>query len=379
MRDSQKGKTVQTKDVRFDVILLSIVLTSTTVLILTLLYSNTQSFVLLVIFGVIDLVAVLTIAGRVFLRTGLECKDEALGLPNGSVRALIALSLIIIFAIMSIYMYTQLTPQQTVWHSDVNQTVLLANGTLITPQPNGGIDVILQPSEAQQNFSLQTITTASTLVVALAGFYFGTKAVNTAQGKKTQNDEDEEERTEPEYEITVTPKNSELLSTGEVIYKDKLEFDVQTLPKGMKYEKTIEGADKDSLTDIPDQTDKYLFSPKNRINSIVNVTFTLETDKNISKKIPIIFEKLEVKPEETSVKKGESAVINVKAIPEDKEIKYSITGDVITSIKPAGKGFFIYSPSEKDKQRTSDNVFLIFEIADVPLKTAKTTQIIVTT
>jgi hypothetical protein len=38
-----------------------------------------------------------------------------------------------------------------------------------------------EPTQAQRDFSTQTLTTVSTLVVALAGFYFGTKAVNSGK------------------------------------------------------------------------------------------------------------------------------------------------------------------------------------------------------
>jgi hypothetical protein len=378
MKKSEENESA-VKDSRFDYLLLFIVTISSIVLVGTLLDSSTQSFVLLVIFGVIDLVAVLTLAGRVFLRTGLECKDEALGLPNGSVRALIALSLIIIFAIMSIYMYTQLTPQQTVWHAGINQTVILGNGTLITPAPNAGVDVILQPSEAQKNFSLQTITTASTLVVALAGFYFGTKAVTTAQERKEEEKKEKaEEETKPKYSLTLTSKNSELPPNGEVIYKDNLEFQVVTSPKDQKYDVALDGADRESLTKS-DAPDKYLLLPKNRTKHEITITFTLQSDKTVSKKLTVIFEKLEISPDEASVKQGESIVIDVKAIPEDKEIKYSVTGDSTDSLKPTANKFFIYTPSEIGKGRTSENVFLIFASEGVGMKISKTNHIIVKT
>lgn len=341
----------------FDVMLISIVAISSLILIGTAWVSggnNTQMLVLLVIFGVIDLVAVLTLAGRVYLKTGLECKDEALGLPNGSVRALIALSLIIIFAIMTVFMYTNLSPAQNVWHADENQTVILANGTLITPGPNGGMDVILTPSEAQQNFAQQTLTTVSTLVVALAGFYFGTKAVSVAK-------EGKEEAKKSENELTVKSKNGQQLPTGEYVYKEKLQFEIETEPKGQKLSINIDGADKESLKTTPDSS-VYVLEPVNRKKSVVTIIFALDVDKQIEKKVQIVFEKLEVSPKEGTVKQGESIVFATKSIPEDKNVKSSVIGDDDKSLKRAGNGYFVYTPSEKGKIRPSDTVFFTFEL-----------------
>ena len=147
---------------------------------------NTGTLVLLVIFGIIDLVAVLTYAGTLYFNTGMGSKNEALGLPNGSVRALIALGLIIIFAIMAIFMFTGLTTH--FYTIPANQAIILSNGTYVNS--GNGTRIFVEPNQAQQNFGLQTLTTVSTLVVALAGFYFGTKAVSTAKGtKKTEQHE----------------------------------------------------------------------------------------------------------------------------------------------------------------------------------------------
>jgi len=100
-----------------------------------------------VVAGVVVLLASLTTVTIITSYLDLSDPKEALGLPKGSVRALIALSLIVIFSIMSLYLYAQLA------------------GT---------------PSEEQTRFAQQLLTTISTLVVAVAAFYFGTKSVAEA-------------------------------------------------------------------------------------------------------------------------------------------------------------------------------------------------------
>ena len=61
-----------------------------------------------------------------------------------------------------------------------------SNGTVIYrdqnyTSSNGTITLVIEPSQDAIDFSGQVLTTVSTLVVALAGFYFGTRSVAQAQ------------------------------------------------------------------------------------------------------------------------------------------------------------------------------------------------------
>ena len=103
--------------------------------------------------SVIALLLALSTTAIFFSWVRLTDRNSPLGLPEGSIRAVIALSLIIIFAIMAIYFYND-----------------------VAGRP------VTDTSETAQDLAQQVITTVSTLVVAVAGFYFGTSAVKTAQG-----------------------------------------------------------------------------------------------------------------------------------------------------------------------------------------------------
>jgi hypothetical protein len=105
---------------------------------------------LLVIAGVIGLLAAINCVAIAFAAIGISDPNEALGLPKGSIRALIALSLILIFAIMSTFLW---------WHLDSTNT-------------------------EKVRFAQQILTTVSTLVVAIAGFYFGTRSAETTPVKE---------------------------------------------------------------------------------------------------------------------------------------------------------------------------------------------------
>jgi hypothetical protein len=63
------------------------------------------SLPLLAIGGVVVLILMLTAVAMIFSILDLTNKDQAMGLPEGSIRAVIALSLIVLFAILSVFLY----------------------------------------------------------------------------------------------------------------------------------------------------------------------------------------------------------------------------------------------------------------------------------
>lgn len=104
---------------------------------------------LIIILGVSLLTVLLFIVAAAFKTLQLSDSKQALGLPQGSVRALIALLLIIIWAIVSIYVF---------------RFVAFGNSS-------GGAASADGIKLAQQLF-----TTMSTLVVAVSAFYFGSSS-----------------------------------------------------------------------------------------------------------------------------------------------------------------------------------------------------------
>jgi hypothetical protein len=64
---------------------------------------------ILAIFGIMMLFGALALIAAVFEKLGLADKTQALALPDGSIRAVIALSLIVLFAIISIMLYRSLS------------------------------------------------------------------------------------------------------------------------------------------------------------------------------------------------------------------------------------------------------------------------------
>jgi hypothetical protein len=110
---------------------------------------------LLLLVGLGSLLLLLALLVAVLNSFGLTDKRHAFGLPDGSVQAVIALALILIFIIASLFLYSSL--------------------------PDGRIKAV-DPNAVQNKRELaqQLLTTVGTLAVAVAGFYFGTRSVETA-------------------------------------------------------------------------------------------------------------------------------------------------------------------------------------------------------
>jgi hypothetical protein len=113
------------------------------------------SLPLLIIGGVVAFLLVIGVLVLIYRRLGLTDRRFALGLPEGSIRAVIALTLILVFFVIALYMY-----------------ISVAN-------PAAGAAA---PSQDAVKFGQQILTTLSTLVVAIASFYFGATSVAQAAG-----------------------------------------------------------------------------------------------------------------------------------------------------------------------------------------------------
>lgn len=61
------------------------------------------------IFGILILLGALALVSTMFARLDMGNRDEALGLPAGSIRAVIAMSLIVLFALMSVMLFHTLS------------------------------------------------------------------------------------------------------------------------------------------------------------------------------------------------------------------------------------------------------------------------------
>src|SRR3954447_14270292 len=152
--------------------------------------------VILLIAGVVTVALILLIGTVVFTALGIRNPGQALGMPDGSIRALIAMVLILIFAIIGVVVFNAGTSPETYTSTGLTQAqidtlhaggaiILQQNAVAVAPGASPGTalySVILRPSMTPEShdFGLQLLTTVSTLVVAVAGFYFGSRATERA-------------------------------------------------------------------------------------------------------------------------------------------------------------------------------------------------------
>lgn len=195
--------------------------------------SNEFLLPLLAILGVICLILVLILAAILFAKTGMADKTQALALPEGSVRAVIALSLIVLFAIITIFLYGSLINGELkrITMPDYKSAKALSESA---SQPGSSIEVVFidppleqqveaeegkaslppttdlsslttdsaqgkeshfvssvgpfeigyraRPNAAAEDFAKQLMTLLGTLMTSVSAFYFGARTVATGAG-----------------------------------------------------------------------------------------------------------------------------------------------------------------------------------------------------
>jgi hypothetical protein len=153
---------------------------------------------LVVILGVTVLLIAIGLVAFSFQAIKLSNPEEALGLPSGSVRAIIALMLLVVFAIMSIFLYSSLSspPLRDLAHvtqkglDDMSSRVTIIRKQVEPappaaagqPAPEPLYTVTFQESNGPAgDIAKQLIVMLGTLVTAVASFYFGSAGVISAQ------------------------------------------------------------------------------------------------------------------------------------------------------------------------------------------------------
>jgi hypothetical protein len=152
--------------------------------------------VVLLIAGFVTVTLLLYLGAIILRALDLGAAGEALGMPPGSIRALIAMSLVLIFAIAGFVIFKtgagDIGQSTGVTQAQIDQLrqdgVRVTNLTLVS-QPGEAalydVETVVPLSADAHDFGLQLLSVVSTLVVAVAGFYFGAQTVNQA-GRETR-------------------------------------------------------------------------------------------------------------------------------------------------------------------------------------------------
>jgi hypothetical protein len=157
---------------------------------------------LLAIGGVIVLILMLTVVAMVFSILDLTNKQQALGLPEGSIRAVIALSLIVLFAILSVFLYQGVSrgPINTIERlTETERSQFIQNHPTArdiqsvaikdkdgNPVKNAKGEDLFNvsyggaPNTTADDFAKQLLVLLGTLMTAVTSFYLGAGTATTA-------------------------------------------------------------------------------------------------------------------------------------------------------------------------------------------------------
>jgi len=147
------------------------------------------------------LIFMLTVVAMIFRALGLANGELAMGLPDGSIRAVIALSLIVLFAILSIFLYQKIStggPLVTIpamSEADRSQFIrdrpnLRDIQVTATKDKTGYYDVSYRSGNpAADDFAKQLLVLLGTLMTAVTSFYLGAGTVSSAHNKASSDAE----------------------------------------------------------------------------------------------------------------------------------------------------------------------------------------------
>ena len=168
--------------------LLVLILLGTTTAIIVGVKDAFVNLPMLLIGGIVVFLITLSLVVVIFKRLELSDSRSALGLPEGSIRAFIALTLILLFFILANSIFGTLSSSRTIGFVGLTEAERNARSNQIIqsrPRQEGNRTVYdgLQTdpqSQASHDVGKQLLTTVSTLVVAIAAFYFGAQSVQQA-------------------------------------------------------------------------------------------------------------------------------------------------------------------------------------------------------
>src|SRR5579862_4739989 len=163
---------------------------------------SATSLSVVVLLGLALIVVLMIALAIVYSVLDLTVKSEALGLPEGSVRALIAFSLVTIFVLMAAFLYrnvSDLGPGTTITRIPKAQIDELKKDFVVVAVPatkaDGSPDLdtdgktplyqvkyFVRHNKDTDDFAKQIFTTLATVFVSVISFYFGSSASISGAG-----------------------------------------------------------------------------------------------------------------------------------------------------------------------------------------------------
>jgi hypothetical protein len=241
----------------------------------------------LVVIAIIALITLLFIVAAGFSQLKLTDPNQALGLPEGSIRAMIALMLILVFIIFGIFVFrltangNEAGPIQMTL-TELNAATNVSSIAPVTEKDEKGNDKIIEGkydvwrrsdlTADAVRLATQLLTTVGTLVVAVAGFYFGRSSVSSAvaavRGTTTQPTiaavTPVEGKQNEEISLTITgrnfqiPRSVRLTRAAEEIVATDVMVNAGKITAKVKLDKPPEGANWDVVVQNEDGSEVRL-------------------------------------------------------------------------------------------------------------------------
>jgi hypothetical protein len=150
---------------------------------------------IMIVASLASLLTMLGILSAIMAALGTSDSRYALGMPEGSIRAVIALSLLLIFIVSALFLYNGIEysyPSTGLPETQFNALIEKQPERVVSFQAHKEGDVTVydvrmrtEVGESSRNFATQILTIVGTLVGAVSGFYFGNKSLSTARGITT--------------------------------------------------------------------------------------------------------------------------------------------------------------------------------------------------
>lgn len=156
--------------------------------------SNEIKLTALLLIGVMTLLLGLVLAAIAYRAFSIKAAEDeqshALGLPEGSISAVLALMLVLIFSITTVFLYQNVSNAERNGLLSVGLSQEQVQGfpperiISTSKQADGTYTVIARnESTASTDFAKTTMATLGTLLVAVVGFYFGSRTSQSSAGK----------------------------------------------------------------------------------------------------------------------------------------------------------------------------------------------------
>lgn len=144
------------------------------------------------------LILVICVLSIIFRLLGLDDRSRAMGLPEGSIRAIIALLLIVLFFLAAVFLFesTQERPdagvRRTLQSITADRLAGISTDQILSLQSRTegdttvyDVDLAQAPTNTPESKDIakQLITVVATLVTAVAAFYFGANSVGAAASR----------------------------------------------------------------------------------------------------------------------------------------------------------------------------------------------------